>query len=96
MNLKEIFLIYRADNDGGRPFNIKARPSVKSKEKPMPGKDVALLKTGQCKQPPTLRVCRVGDRMGRWSMVIGAGYRQRIFWLRSTSQPTLRRGSSAR
>jgi S1-C subfamily serine protease len=51
---KEIFVIYRADNGGNKPFSIKKPANVIVKGKAMPGKDVALLKIDDVKNLPTL------------------------------------------
>lgn len=93
---KEIFLIYRADNDGGRPFNIKKPARLVIKGKPMPGKDVALLKLDNVSNLPTLRVCRDSViRIGQRVLVYGypEPATDNVFLApESTSQPTLTSG----
>lgn len=53
---KEIFIIYRADNGENTPFKIKKQARLIVKGKPMPGKDVAILKLDDVKNLPTLKV----------------------------------------
>ena len=53
---KEIFVIYRADNGDNTPFKIKKPARIIVKGKPMPGKDVAILKLDDVKNLPTLKV----------------------------------------
>jgi len=51
---KEIFVIYRADNGDNTPFSVKKSATVIIKGRPMPGKDVAILKIDDVKNLPTL------------------------------------------
>jgi len=65
---KDIFIIYRADNEDNKPFKIKKQASLVIKGKAMPGKDIALLKLEDVRYLPTLRVTadsvvRIGERI---------------------------------
>ena len=65
---KDIFIIYRADNENNKPFKIKKQATLVVKGKAMPGKDVALLKLEDVRYLPTLRVSndsvvRIGERI---------------------------------
>jgi serine protease Do len=65
---KDIYIIYRADNGINKPFRIKKQATLVIKGKPMPGKDIALLKLADVKNLPTLRVSsdsvlRIGERI---------------------------------
>jgi serine protease Do len=65
---KEIYIIYRADNGTNKPFRIKKQASLVIKGKPMPGKDVAIVKLADVKNLPTLSVSsdsvvRIGERI---------------------------------
>ena len=65
---KDIYIIYRADNGNDKPFRIKKQATLIIKGKPMPGKDVAILKLEDVKNLPTLRVSndsivRIGERI---------------------------------
>jgi S1-C subfamily serine protease len=53
---KDMYVIYRADNGSDKPFNIKKQASLVIKGRPMPGKDVAILKLEDVKNLPALRV----------------------------------------
>ena len=65
---KDIYIIYRADNGINKPFRIKKQAMLVVKGKPMPGKDVAVLKLEDVKDLPTLKVSidsivRIGERV---------------------------------
>jgi S1-C subfamily serine protease len=65
---KEIYVIYRADNGVNNPFRVKKQATLVIKGKPMPGKDIAILKLSDVKNLPTLRVSkdsvvRIGERI---------------------------------
>jgi len=65
---KDIFVIYRADNENNKPFKIKKQATLVIKGRAMPGKDVALLKLEDVQNLPTLRVSsdsvvRIGERI---------------------------------
>lgn len=65
---KDIYIIYRADNAGDKPFRIKKQANLVIKGKAMPGKDVAILKLADVKNLPTLEVgtdsvVRIGERV---------------------------------
>ncbi len=68
---KEIFVIYRADNGNSKPFSVKKPATVVIKGKPMPGKDVAILKLSDVKNLPTLRVSE--------DSIVGIGSRVYVF-----------------
>jgi serine protease Do len=54
---KEIFVLYRSDNNGQGTLTVKKQASVIKKGKAMPGKDVAILKISEeVKELPTLSV----------------------------------------
>ncbi|MDP4262603.1 MAG: S1C family serine protease [Bacteroidota bacterium] len=53
---KDIYIIYRADNGGDKPFQIKKPAKLIVKGKAMPGKDVAILKLDDVKNLPSLKV----------------------------------------
>src|SRR5258706_5567097 len=53
---KDIYVIYRADNGSDKAFRIKKQAILVIKGKPMPGKDIAILKLEDVKDLPTLRV----------------------------------------
>ncbi|TMI68869.1 MAG: trypsin-like peptidase domain-containing protein [Bacteroidetes bacterium] len=65
---KDIYIIYRADNEINKPFRIKKQAILVIKGRAMPGKDVALLKLEDVKDLPTLQmsgdsVVRIGERI---------------------------------
>ncbi len=65
---KDIYVIYRADNGSDKAFRIKKQAILVIKGKPMPGKDIAILKLEDVKDLPTLRVStdsvvRIGERV---------------------------------
>ncbi len=65
---RDIYIIYRADNGSEKPFRIKKQAELIIKGKPMPGKDVAILKLDDVKNLPTLRVsedsiARIGEKV---------------------------------
>ena len=65
---KDIYIIYRANDGINKPFRIKKQALVVIKGKPMPGKDVAVLKLEDVNDLPTLRVSedsivRIGERV---------------------------------
>jgi S1-C subfamily serine protease len=51
---KEIYAVYAADNGTNKAFSIKKPAQVIIKGRPMPGKDVAILKINDVKNLPTL------------------------------------------
>jgi S1-C subfamily serine protease len=53
---KDIYIIYRADNGVDKPFRIKKPASLVIKGRPMPGKDIAVLKLEDVNNLPTLQV----------------------------------------
>jgi serine protease Do len=93
---KDIYVIYRADNGEEKPFNIKKQASLVIKGRPMPGKDVAILKLEDVKNLPALRVShdsvvQIGQR------VLVYGYPEpatsnTFLAPESNSQPTLTAG----
>jgi serine protease Do len=93
---KDIYIIYRADNGNDKPFRIKKQAALIIKGKPMPGKDVAVLKLDDVKSLPTLRVSndsivRIGERVFVYGYPEPAG--TNIFLAaESNSEPTLTAG----
>lgn len=69
---KEIFVLYRADNNGGNTVTVKKKADVIIKGKPMPGKDIAILKIQETKNLPTLSVSKDSIiKIGTEVLVIG-------------------------
>jgi S1-C subfamily serine protease len=93
---KEIYVIYRADNGGEKPFNIKKPAALVVKGDPMPGKDVAILKLSDVKNLPCLQVCTDSMvRIGQGVLVYGypePATSNAFLAPESNSQPTLTAG----
>jgi len=69
---KEIFVLYRADSRAGETITIKKSAQVIRKGKPMPGKDVAVLKIEGEKDLPTLSFSNDSTvRIGTQVLVFG-------------------------
>jgi hypothetical protein len=69
---KEIFVLYRSDDEKGNTISVKKSADVIIKGKPMPGKDVAVLKMIDVKEIPTLTLSRDSIiKIGTQVLVIG-------------------------
>jgi serine protease Do len=65
---KTIYVVYRVDNEGGRPDTVKKAADIVIKGQPMPGKDIAILKIADGDQLPVLKLApellpRVGEQL---------------------------------
>jgi serine protease Do len=65
---KTIYVVYRIDNEGGRPDTLKKAADIVIKGQPMPGKDIAILKIADGDQLPVLKLApellpRVGEQL---------------------------------
>ncbi len=69
---KEIYVLYRADNDSNGTTAIKKKAQVIIKGQPMPGKDVAILKIDDVKDLPTLLMSKDSVvKIGTQVLVLG-------------------------
>jgi S1-C subfamily serine protease len=69
---KDIYVLFRADNEKGQTVTVKKEGEVVIKGKPMPGKDIAVLKIKGAENLPTLSVSKDSIiKIGTEVLVIG-------------------------
>jgi serine protease Do len=69
---KEIYVLYKANEENNSPLTVKKKVIVVKKGQPMPGKDVAILKIEDEKELPTLALCKDSVvRIGTQVLVLG-------------------------
>jgi len=93
---QELFVMYRIDNGSGGMARIKKPAKVVVKGKPMPGKDVAILKIDDVSNLPVLRISKeLNPRIGSRVLVLGfpepAG-NNAFLASESATEPTLTQG----
>ena len=93
---KEIYVLYRTDSKNEEPFTVKKMATVIRKGKPMPGKDVAILKIDAGDNLPTLSFSNDSQvRIGTQVLVFGypeAATSNSFLATESSIDPTLTAG----